>query len=159
MNQGNSIRLLNQQKTSKLASKIAVTLAGMGLSMAALAADPLAGTQWTTYDGGVAKSVIRITENGGKLSGTIVKVVDPRAKGRTTCDLCQGKYHNKSLVGAVIFSGLTPTGNGSYDNGTITDPENGKSYKMAATAQGASLDVRGYIGVKALGRTQTWKKS
>lgn len=42
--------------------------------------------------------------------------------------------------------------------GDITDPETGKTYSMSATLNGTSLDVRGYIGVTVLGRTQTWQK-
>jgi len=37
------------------------------------------------------------------------------------------------------------------------DPENGKDYKCRITiADDGTLKVRGYIGLPALGRTQTW---
>ena len=139
-------------------SKFSALILGVGLSMTALAADPLAGTQWVTYDKGQPKSIIKITENNHKLSGTIVKLLAPRATGKTVCDICQGKFHNKPLTGATVFTGLTATGNGRYEGGNITDPESGKTYSMSATLNGTSLDVRGYIGVTVLGRTQTWQK-
>ena len=60
--------------------------------------------------------------------------------------------------GATVFTGLTAIGNGRYEGGDITDPETGKTYSMSATLNGTSLDVRGYIGVTVLGRTQTWQK-
>ena len=78
-------------------SKFSALILGVGLSMTALAADPLVGTQWVTYDKGQPKSIIKITENNHKLSGTIVKLLAPRATGKTVCDICQGKFHNKPL--------------------------------------------------------------
>ena len=87
-----------------------------------------------------------------------MKLLAPRATGKTVCDICQGKFHNKPLTGATVFTGLTATGNGRYEGGNITDPESGKTYSMSATLNGTSLDVRGYIGVTVLGRTQTWQK-
>jgi len=44
-------------------------------------------------------------------------------------------------------------------DGTIYDPENGTTYScIITTKDGNVLNIRGYIGVKALGRTDTWKK-
>jgi len=45
-----------------------------------------------------------------------------------------------------------------WDGGKILDPNNGKTYKVKLTPKdnGQKLDVRGYIGMPLLGRTQTW---
>ena len=45
-----------------------------------------------------------------------------------------------------------------FEGGEILDPNNGKVYKskLKLVDNGAKLDVRGYIGVPMLGRTQTW---
>lgn len=141
-----------------LTKSLAVAATTLAMSASAMAADALSGTNWTTYDDatGVAKAVVRITDNGGKLSGTIVQVLDPKDQG--PCKLCSGKFKNKPLVGTTIFSGLKNTGGNNYDNGTITDPKNAKSYSLAATRSGNTLQVRGYMGIKALGRTQTWRQ-
>ena len=45
------------------------------------------------------------------------------------------------------------------DKGRIYDPATGKTYKSAITSDGNTLNVRGYIGVKALGRSETWKRT
>jgi len=46
-----------------------------------------------------------------------------------------------------------------WSYGQILDPENGKTYKCNVSLNGKNkLDVRGYIGFAALGRTQTWIK-
>jgi len=36
------------------------------------------------------------------------------------------------------------------------DPKNGKSYKLKGELAGNKLNLRGYIGISALGRNQTW---
>ena len=45
-----------------------------------------------------------------------------------------------------------------FEGGEILDPNNGKVYKskLKLVDNGARLDVRGYIGVPMIGRTQTW---
>ena len=45
-----------------------------------------------------------------------------------------------------------------WDGGTILDPNNGKVYKVRLTPTdgGRQLEVRGYMGLPLLGRTQTW---
>ena len=45
-----------------------------------------------------------------------------------------------------------------YVGGEILDPDNGKIYrsKVRLIDDGKKLSVRGYIGVPALGRSQTW---
>ena len=46
-----------------------------------------------------------------------------------------------------------------WNKGTIYDPENGSTYSCVIKMKtDNSLDIRGYIGIKALGRTDTWKK-
>ena len=48
----------------------------------------------------------------------------------------------------------------AYTGGKITDPKSGKVYSAKATVAngGKSLQVRGFMGISALGRTQTWQR-
>jgi uncharacterized protein (DUF2147 family) len=50
------------------------------------------------------------------------------------------------------------SGNGSWQNGHILDPDSGDIYhaEMTVIDGGKKLDVRGYIGISLFGRTQTW---
>ncbi|HEX7369674.1 MAG TPA: DUF2147 domain-containing protein, partial [Rhodanobacteraceae bacterium] len=45
-----------------------------------------------------------------------------------------------------------------WDGGHILDPGKGKTYKVKLSLEdgGQKLDVRGYVGMPMLGRTQTW---
>ena len=55
--------------------------------------------------------------------------------------------------------GFTYEGNSVYDNGTVYDPENGKTYKCIMTLENInSLNVRGYIGFSFIGRTDVWTR-
>jgi uncharacterized protein (DUF2147 family) len=45
-----------------------------------------------------------------------------------------------------------------YDDGTIYDPKNGKTYSCKMTLDGNSLKIRGYIGISLFGRSETWTR-
>lgn len=124
----------------------------------ALSADPLHNTRWQTFDDetGNAKGVVEITEKNGLLFGKIIKILAEGGDG--ACTTCKGRYAGKSLIGATIIKNLQPKGHGKYADGSITDPEKGKTYKLKTTLKANRLIVRGFIGVSLLGRTQTWKK-
>jgi uncharacterized protein (DUF2147 family) len=43
-----------------------------------------------------------------------------------------------------------------WEDGTIYDPKNGKTYSCIIKREGKTLKVRGYVGVSMVGRTSTW---
>jgi uncharacterized protein (DUF2147 family) len=115
---------------------------------------------WKTIDDatGKPKALVRISEQGGQLSGKIEKLF--RAPGEDQdpkCDKCEGALKDQPIVGMTILSGLKQDGS-EYSGGTILDPNNGKVYKakMTLAEAGKKLNVRGYIGMPMLGRTQVW---
>jgi uncharacterized protein (DUF2147 family) len=115
---------------------------------------------WKNIDDATGKprALIRITESNGTLQGRIEKVFPaPNESQNPTCEKCEGANKNAPIVGLVILNGLKKDGD-AYAGGQILDPDNGKLYssKVKLTDGGKKLDVRGYIGVPMLGRTQTW---
>jgi uncharacterized protein (DUF2147 family) len=63
------------------------------------------------------------------------------------------------LKGYRMLKDFTYSGNSQWENGTIYDPENGSTYKCIIKMTDANtLDIRGYIGIEALGRTDVWKR-
>lgn len=125
----------------KLFTKTTLAVAGISMATMAFAADPLANTSWQTFDEGQPKGVVRITESNGVLTGKLVEA--NTAKG-------------KPYVGMTIISGLKADGNGQYSGGTILDPAKNKTYRMTASLNGNTLNLKGYIG--PFSRSQTWKK-
>lgn len=124
--------------------------------MAMAAGQSPAGT-WTTIDDktGAKRAVVHLTISNGTLNGSIVKVF-PQAGDTGICSKCPGAFKGKKIQGIGFVWGLKEVGNGVWDGGSILDPKTGKVYKAKMTLQGNKLYVRGYVGISALGRTQTW---
>ncbi|MDN3399216.1 DUF2147 domain-containing protein [Psychrobacter sp. APC 3426] len=142
-----------------MSSLLALT-AGALLSTSALAAS-LDGTQWQTIDDktGEKKAVIQLNENGGKVSGKIIKVLN-KENAKAVCTKCSGSLKNKPIEGLQILTGLKADGNNQWSDGKLVDPESGKVYsgKLTLSDNGQSLDLRGYVGTPLFGRSQTWKR-
>ncbi|HEY2926801.1 DUF2147 domain-containing protein [Piscinibacter sp.] len=115
---------------------------------------------WKTIDDDTKneKSLVRITDNAGVLSGRIEKLLDPATKPDAVCDKCSDERKDKPLMGLVILRNLKHSGDDPdwWDGGDITDPKNGKTYRarVRTIESGAKLQMRGYIG--PFYRTQTW---
>ena len=76
----------------------------------------------------------------------------------SVCNQCEDDNYNKPIIGLVIIKNLIED-DGEYNNGTILDPNNGKSYKCYLELIGNNkLKLRGYIGFSILGRTQYWQR-
>ncbi|WGG49695.1 DUF2147 domain-containing protein [Rugamonas sp. DEMB1] len=115
---------------------------------------------WKNIDdvSGKPKALIRITESNGALQGQIEKLFRaPNEEQNPKCDKCEGARKDAPVLGLVIMSGLKKDGS-EYTGGEILDPDNGKVYKskMNLADGGKKLNVRGYIGIPMLGRSQTW---
>ncbi|TDS58862.1 DUF2147 domain-containing protein [Myroides indicus] len=115
--------------------------------------------KWRTIDDntGKEKSIVEIYEENGKYFGKIVQLLNPTKKN-PTCDACPGDDKGKPIEGLVIIKDLQKKGD-EYTGGKITDPQSGKQYKCTIKLNGKDkLDVRGYVGISLIGRTQTWLK-
>ena len=136
---------------------VALFIAGVSTSAYADSMSPVGA--WNTIDDETnkPKSVVRITEKDGVISGTVVKIVDP-AKQDSKCDECadDDPRKGKPVIGMTILTGLKKTGENVYDGGQILDPKNGKTYNAKVTVidGGKKLEMRGSI--LFFGRTQTW---
>lgn len=113
---------------------------------------------WKTIDDktGKEKSHVRIYETKtGKLQGEVVKILTP-GKENAKCTECDGDNKNKAIKGMIILWGLEKDGN-EWSGGHILDPNSGKQYKASLKMSGNDkIEIRGYLGVSLLGRTQTW---
>ena len=115
---------------------------------------------WKTIDddGKTEKSLVRISESGGVLTGRIEKLLDPTAKPDAVCDKCTDERKGKPVVGLTILRNLKRSADDAewWDGGDVTDPNNGKVYKarVRTIEEGRKLQMRGYIG--PFYRTQTW---
>lgn len=103
---------------------------------------------------------MRIVEVNGVLHGRLEKLfLEPGEDQNPRCTSCSDTRRDQPVMGMTILTGLKREADStSWSGGEILDPGNGKIYKIKATLTdgGRKLEVRGYIGVPLLGRTQTW---
>ena len=138
--------------------KIAVVLAAMVVHAAALAQATPVGL-WKSIDDETKKekSLVRITDSSGVLTGKIEKLLDP-AKQNDVCDKCTDDRKDKPILGMTIIRNAKLAGDDAtvWTGGDILDPNIGKVYRLRLKPLdgGKMLEVRGYIG--PFYRNQTW---
>ena len=118
---------------------------------------------WTVVDDdtGEAQAVVRLTEVGGEVEGRIVQVLptEEHPEPSFTCDDCKGDFTGVDLREVRLIHGMTWDGE-RFSGGRIVDVQNDRSYKLLLTLESPDvLKVRGYLGIKALGRTQRWPRA
>ncbi|BAN23415.1 DUF2147 domain-containing protein [Caballeronia insecticola] len=132
---------------------------GALLAASALAQSATPVGTWQTIDDqtGKPKAVIQIVDDGGQLSGKVVRGIGEFDQPERRCTACTDERKDQLVKGMTIITGMRQNGD-TWDSGQILDPENGKLYKckMKLEDGGQKLVVRGYIGVSLLGRSQTW---
>ena len=125
--------------------------------------EALLGT-WRTDEG----DLIEIYACGDHYCGRIADIVektygadDPLA-GRPKVDRENPEPHKRDtpVIGLVIMQGFVYKDKAAqWQDGTIYDPNNGKTYKCKITLKDGRLRVRGYIGIPTLGRTEIWQRN
>ncbi len=127
-------------------------------SVAFAQSDPLEGG-WYNEDKTAKVHIYKSRDN--KFYGKVEWLKVPNRDGKPKVDARNPDESKRSqpIVGLVILKGFKKTDDNLYENGTIYDPKNGKTYSCKITREGNKLDVRGYIGVSMLGRSTTWIKA
>jgi len=116
---------------------------------------------WKTIDddGKTEKSLVRITEQGGVLTGTIEKIFDA-SKADAKCEKCTDDRKDKPVTGMAIIRNVKHDADDKeiWTGGEIMDPNNGKSYKtrLKPIEGGKKMEMRGYVGF--VYRTQVWQR-
>ncbi|TCB52796.1 DUF2147 domain-containing protein [Acinetobacter sp. ANC 4779] len=136
----------------------------LSTSSSAVFAEDISGI-WKNIDDktGSSKAILEIRqENNGTYTAKIVKITPrPGYTAKETCVNCPAPYTNKPILGMDVLKGLKPAAGSNFTDGKIIDPLSGNIYSMKAklSPNGKRLTLRGYVGVSALGRSQTWIKN
>ncbi len=126
-------------------------------------ADDILG-DWFNQDG-TAKIHVFKAVNGkfkGKFYGKIVWLKEPTKNGKPKEDDKNpiATKRNQEIIGLVILNNFSfNIDDKIWSEGTIYDPNNGKTYNCTMTISGDKLNVRGYVGISMLGRTAVWTKA
>jgi uncharacterized protein (DUF2147 family) len=130
---------------------------GLPLALPAAAADdqaaPILG-HWLTEP---RDGIIQISRaSDGSYQGKIVGGNNPQRLDQHNPDAAR---RSVLLLGQIILQGMTYGGGGVWSGGTIYDPDSGRTYKCRlALLDQDRLQVRGFIGIALLGRSQVWTR-
>lgn len=118
--------------------------------------------KWLTIDDATKKpkSIVEIYRSGDEFRGKIVTLIDPPAPN-PLCKKCSGDKKNKPIQGMDILWHMKESKPGrKWEDGTILDPQNGKTYDCMLIIKDDPklLEIRGFIGISLVGRSQTWQR-
>jgi uncharacterized protein (DUF2147 family) len=98
---------------------------------------------------------ITIYKQGDKYFGKVTWGKIPRKDSENP----DPKLRNNDIIGTIILKNFKFTGK-AWEDGTIYDPNNGKTYSCIIKPKNANtLLIRGFIGVSMLGRTTEWTRT
>lgn len=104
---------------------------------------------------------ISVDENG-KAQGVIVWMErDKEEDGGPRIDKLnpEKSLRERPLEGMNILSDFNYKGKGVWEEGTVYDPDSGKTYSGSIQSSGPNvLKMRGYVGIKLFGRTELWTR-
>jgi len=115
---------------------------------------------WKTGEG---NAMVRVYKNGEKYQGKIVWLKEPNdpdtGKPKVDKNHPEENVRTRSLLGLINVWGFSYIEKDVWDNGSIYDPKNGSTYSCTIKMSNANtIEVRGYIGISLIGRTDTWTR-
>lgn len=115
------------------------------------------------WEPGHGKAKVKIDKIDDKFYGKIVWLKEPTDPETGEAKLDKNNpdesMQNVPLRGYRILKDFEYQGEGVWEEGTIYDPESGTTYSCVITMKDENtLDIRGYVGVKTFGRTDTWRR-
>ena len=102
-------------------------------------------------------SVIQIKECGKDLCAVLVEL-SPAAPVKVDAQNPDRALRTRSLCGLQIGRGFHAAGANQAEGGKLYDPKSGRTYSGTMTAKGEQLELRGYVGLKLFGRSETWSR-
>ncbi|WP_051908745.1 DUF2147 domain-containing protein [Candidatus Odyssella acanthamoebae] len=99
---------------------------------------------------------VHIYKCGDKLCGKIVDLKEKCRDGKPKVD----EETKQATLGLEIIKGFKPADENSWEDGTVRDPKEGKTYSGSMEMPNNNqVDLRGYVGIKLLGRTSEWRRT
>ncbi len=132
---------------------VAFAVTAFLLGAAGALAQGVVGT-WQTPAGGL----VSIYRCGAQVCATVVQL-DRRTTDTTDVMNPKAELRTRPLCGLEVGRGFNPVDAAHAEGGELYDPNSGKTYRGSMTAESANmLKLRGYVGVKLFGRTETWTR-
>lgn len=96
---------------------------------------------------------VQIYKENGKYYGKTIEADNPRKDIKNP----NPNLRDSPIIGLIFLRDFVFK-EGEYIDGSIYDPDNGKTYDCKMWLEGENLKARGYIGINLLGRTEEFKK-
>jgi len=143
--------------------KSLLTLAGIFLVMISYSQTPSADDilgKWLNED---QDAHVQIYKENGKFYGKIVWLKEPNepATGlpKVDDDNEDESLRSRPVMGLVLLKDFVFDGEDEWEDGTIYDPKNGKTYSCYMNFdENGVLKIRGYIGFSWIGRNTYWTR-
>ena len=121
---------------------------------------------WHTTDD---KSRIEVFKQGSHYSAKIISLKEPNwpandeqgmgGKPKNDRNNPNPSLRSRTIIGIQFLNGFVYEGKGVWKEGTVYDPENGKTYHGKLRLKDANhLELRGYVGISLFGRTEVWSR-
>ena len=109
------------------------------------------------------KARVKIEKIGTRYYGKIVWLKEPNdpetGKPKVDKNNSDANLQTVPLKGYRLLKDFNFKSGNEWDGGTIYDPENGSTYDCVITMKdNNTLDIGGFIGISAFGRTDVWKR-
>ena len=118
---------------------------------------------WYDDSGDGAVEIYICNDDPNRLCGRIAWLKEPlAADGTPKHDRYNPKpeLQNRPICGLPVIGNLGLMRDGTFDGGWIYDPKAGKSYSVAMQlAAPDELVITGYLGVKMMGKSFTWRRA
>jgi uncharacterized protein (DUF2147 family) len=108
---------------------------------------------WDTGDG----AQVEVYERDGRYHGKFVRFEDEPPGGGVDVKNPDPALRERPLLGADFILNFEFVDE-KWKNGRIYNPESGKQYKADLELKDGVLKVRGWLGVRLLGRTVQWTR-
>ena len=128
------------------------------LSVFAQKKDDVLG-KWVNPSG---EGQIEIYKKGDKYFGKLAWIKEPndeKGKPKTDVKNPNADLRSKPLLGLEILKDFVFE-DGKWTDGTIYDPKTGKTYSCNLNIKNdGQLNIRGYVGISLIGRSESWKRA
>ena len=142
---------------TKKYSLVILLLIAFSFAASAQKADAILGT-WVNPNG---EDHILIYKKGNKFYGKLDWIKFPNdetGKPKTDKNNPDETLRSRPELNLELLKDFTFDGDDVYEDGTIYDPKNGKTYSCKMTLEGSTLRIRGYIGISLFGRSEIWTR-
>lgn len=129
---------------------LGAAFAGLALLSVAAAQAPRPGDVAGLWIDHTGQGAVEIAPCGDRVCGRVVWLKNPAHKSKS----------GKLICGTQVLGELQARTNSAWEDGWIYNPEDEERFSAALKLVSANvLEVTGYLGIKLLGETFTWKRA